>query len=523
MKVPVDWNNPGSGKDASIQLSRVLPKSGNVPTRTLASNPGGPGASGLVMPLYFALLRPQVADTAQLIGFDPRGSTYSSNISCWGAPTTPGDVRDRDRARLDLVARASKLTSDYCHVASDNLINYVNTEQTVKDIELIRHLTGPDKLDFVGYSGGTWMGAYYATYFPQHTGRFVLDSNADFTASWDKTFNAQPMSFERRFRQDFAPWAAKYEDFFGDWSESFGAPRADMGSTADEVIAYYEKLRAQYKADPVNLLGLVFIDANAIDSLIAQAMYSKTDFDALTKLLITLEYFHDLYYPPASGSNATSKLTSAAALFDKLPAGVKNLLTPRQRPLSASPDSFGATFYAITCNDTAWAGGRGTAERLSGQLGPKYPLIGWGVNFNPCWDWDRPALNLKQPTGEGVPQVLMIQSEHDPATAYEAAASAHRNFAGSVMVTVKGEGDHGIYGGDNGCVNTIVERFLSSGDLPAGDTTCQGAGLPAPVGANAASSGSSGTTAKSDLLHELSKIENPMQFAIKGTEVFPNR
>src|SRR5919197_2153977 len=32
MKVPVDWNNPGSGKDASIQLSRVLPKSGNVPT-----------------------------------------------------------------------------------------------------------------------------------------------------------------------------------------------------------------------------------------------------------------------------------------------------------------------------------------------------------------------------------------------------------------------------------------------------------------------------------------------------------
>ena len=66
----------------------------------------------------------------------------------------------------------------------------MNTAQTVQDIDLIRQLLGYDKIDFVGYSGGTWMGAYYQTYFPEHVGRFVLDSNTDFTRAWLDTFVA---------------------------------------------------------------------------------------------------------------------------------------------------------------------------------------------------------------------------------------------------------------------------------------------------------------------------------------------
>ena len=78
-------------------------------------------------------------------------------------------------------------------------------------MDLIRQLLGFDKIDYVGYSGGTWLGAYYQTYFPQHVGRFVLDSNTDFTQPWINTFVAQPQAFERRFREDFATWAAKYD------------------------------------------------------------------------------------------------------------------------------------------------------------------------------------------------------------------------------------------------------------------------------------------------------------------------
>ena len=39
----------------------------------------------------------------------------------------------------------------------------------------------------------------------------MLDSNTDFTRAWVDTFTAQPQAFERRFREDFATWAAKYD------------------------------------------------------------------------------------------------------------------------------------------------------------------------------------------------------------------------------------------------------------------------------------------------------------------------
>jgi pimeloyl-ACP methyl ester carboxylesterase len=521
VKAPVDWNNPGSGTDIDLEMSRLLPQSGAVPSRVLISNPGGPGGSGITMPLAFGLHQPQLTDTFQLIGFDPRGTTNSSNVTCQGAPTAVGDPRDRDRAHLDLAANASKLVGQYCHVMTGDYINDVNTEQTVKDIDFMRQLVGaPSKIDWVGYSGGTWMGAYYATYFPQHTGRFVLDSNADFTSTWDQTFLRQPMSFERRFRQDWAPWVAQYHDFIRDFAASFGYPRTDLGSTADQVIAFYEKTRAEYKSQPLPFFGSI-IDENNVDGYITQAMYSKTNFFDLATTFIVLQYLHDRIYPPSSASGTASRAAELPALIDKLPR-IKSLLTHRRAGLTISPDSEGATFYAITCNDTAWAGGRGTAEKVSGDLGQQYPLLGWSQNFNPCWDWARQPLHMPTPTGQGGPPVLMVQSTHDPATAFEGAVDAHQHFAGSVMVTVQNEGDHGIYAFNNDCVNTIVNRFLVNGDLPAGDTTCQGTGIPSAqefAQKEYPTSSTSGTSAEVNPLAALKSATSLTEFAGIAAEI----
>jgi pimeloyl-ACP methyl ester carboxylesterase len=45
------------------------------------------------------------------------------------------------------------------------LTPYINTEQTVRDMDLIRHLLGDEKLNYIGYSYGTWLGAWYAGRF----------------------------------------------------------------------------------------------------------------------------------------------------------------------------------------------------------------------------------------------------------------------------------------------------------------------------------------------------------------------
>jgi hypothetical protein len=74
----------------------------------------------------------------------------------------------------------------------------------------------------------------------------------------------------------------------------------------------------------------------------------------------------------------------------------------------------------------------------------------------------------------------MVQSVRDPATPLEGAQRAHARFANSRMLTVRDEGDHGIYGFSNDCVSDVVESYLVDGVVPAKDLSCPGVPLPAP-------------------------------------------
>ncbi|WP_350276960.1 alpha/beta hydrolase [Kribbella sp. HUAS MG21] len=466
--VPRDWANQYAGNDLEIAVSKVAPRKGT-PSRVVFGNPGGPGGAGLGMAPYLAS-QPALAKDHLAVGFDPRGTGSSSNVSCEGTPGYTMDARDRDPATRDLIAEASELAQPYCDRQSRGLLPYVTTAQTVQDMDLIRQLLGFDTIDYVGYSGGTWLGAYYQTYFPEHVGRFVLDSNTDFTKTWMDTFVSQPQAFERRFREDFAPWAAKYDD------------QLKLGSTPGAIIRRYERLRRALKERPASeefLDGAIKVtyDQNSLDQLISGDMYSKLDFPLLAADLLFLEEL----------SEAQSKGGPQAAQRH-----VDSLSTARQRQLvqraNRAPiglrmlgeDSEDATFTAITCNDTPWPQGREYGEQLAARLGPHFPLLGWTMAENPCFAWDRPNLTMPTPTGKGLPTTLMVQSVHDPATSYSLALSAHRRYVGSRLVTVTGEGDHGVYGGVNKCADRIVNTFLTTGVAPAADATCAGEGIPAP-------------------------------------------
>lgn len=490
-KVPQNWNNPSAGVDLSIAVSRLRPEKGE-PEGSIFGNPGGPGGEGIGMPVLLNE-RPELAKRFELVGFDPRGTGNSTNITCAGGPDFASiDARDRDQDNRNLIADASKLYGDFCHEKSGEMLDFINTEQTIMDMDLLRSLLGRNRIHFVGYSAGTWMGAYYATYFPQHTGRFVLDSNTVFTGTWNDSFRLQPMAFERRFRQDFAVWAATYPTDLG------------LGASQSDVIRYYEKLRADVKKKSIVIYfedAEVTFTQNIVDYVIVSAMYTKSRFPALGEDLRSLRALADAQ---ASGGRA-----AAQRAFDALPEAEQQTLVnaveeaavvqrPFARPLAqpfARPlgrpfaaDASDATFNAITCNDTEWPRGERYWDTLSAEQGPKYPILGWGMNQNPCAYWQRPALDMPTPDGEGTFGSLMIQSKHDAATAYEGAVQAHRDFAGSRLVVVENEGDHGIYVGVNSCVDQIADRYLTTGNLPQRDTTiCRGSGIPAP--SNAARSG----------------------------------
>jgi len=467
--VPRDWANQYSGNDLQIAVSKVAPAKGK-PSRVVFGNPGGPGGAGLGMAPYLASQAPLAKDHLA-VGFDPRGTGGSSNVSCDGTPGYTMDARDRDPANRDLIAEASAMAQTYCDRQSRGLLPYITTAQTVQDMDLIRQLLGYDKIDYLGYSGGTWLGAYYQTYFPEHVGRFVLDSNTDFTKTWLDTFVSQPQAFERRFREDFAPWAAKYDD------------QLHLGSSPGAVIRLYERLRRTLKERPATeefLDGAVNVtyDENVLDQMVSGDMYSKLDFHSLAADL--------LFLTDLSAAQAKGGPRAAQRRVDALsPARQQELVRRAGREavglrMLGADDAEDATFTAITCNDTVWPQGREYGEQLAARLGPHFPLVGWTMTQNPCFYWDRPNLTMPTPTGKGLPTTLMVQSVHDPATSYSLAASAHSRYAGSRLLTVTGEGDHGVYGGVNRCADRIVNMFLTTGVAPAKDVSCAGEGIPAP-------------------------------------------
>ncbi|WP_020669182.1 alpha/beta hydrolase [Amycolatopsis nigrescens] len=461
---PRDWYRPDDRIDLTIAVSR-LKATGDKATASVITNPGGPGAPGRSFP---ARLRNQakLRVNQEIVGFDPRGTGKSTNITCGGAIGTGStlDPRDRDRKNLNLILDATRYAANSCQVKSGELGPLINTDQTVKDIDLLRALLKRDKINWVGYSAGTWMGAHYAQAYPDRTGRFVLDSATEFTTTWQKSFDWQPLGFERRFRQDFLPWMAKYDSVY------------HFGTSGEAARQTYEQVRYALTKNPVVIDGAP-LSANELDSYIAGQLYAKSRFAATATRLVNVRTLTQGDAPEAQKAAAAQQV-KVDRQADSEVNGPQPLMVPTDYD-----DAYDASFWTIPCNEGPWTGNRNTVIRQSQKLiDQQLPLLGAGWLIQPCIFWKNQPAPLPVLNGHGVPPVLIVQATHDPATPIEGATRAHQAFANSRMLTVTDEGDHGIYAGGNTGVDKVVEDYLVDGKVPA-DQSLPGLPLPVPPGA----------------------------------------
>lgn len=316
-----------------------------------------------------------------------------------------------------------------------------------------------DKISWVGYYAGTWLGAHYATAFPNGVERFVFDSSVEFTTDWQRSFDWQPLGFERRWRADFLPWIARHHSTY------------HFGRTGVRARLNYEQVRATLESEPVELDGET-IGPNEFDNQIIGSMYSKRAFVGLAEYVVAVR---SLVRDGATGDEQRTALDTLRTLQPgPVAPGPRPLMVP-----TGYEDAPTASFWSIPCNETEWIGDRESVVAQSDQLGKRYPLLGWSWLVQPCIPWTGAPITLPTPTGRGVPPVLMVQSVHDPATPWEGARRAHRDFAGSAMLTVINEGDHGLYAGGNVCVDEVVENYLVDNVDPV-DEVCEGTPLPDP-------------------------------------------
>ncbi|MFD9960070.1 alpha/beta hydrolase [Amycolatopsis sp. NPDC058986] len=448
MTVPQNWHHPDDGKTIAVAVSRIRNDKG-APRGSLVINPGGPGEPGLTMPLVFGKnQRTRMLDSFELVSFDPRGVGKSTHVSCGGALDNGAELDPRDRrpANIKAIQDANEQNQRDCQRAEGELGTTITTEQTDDDVDLLRALLGREKISWLGWSAGTWMGAHYATQFPARVDKFVLDANTNFTTDLDTSWSTQPMGFQRRFDVEFRPWAAKYDNVF------------HLGTTPAAITAAYESMRAALAAKPIDDPELGKLGAVDLDSLITLNLYSADkQFVKLGKALGSLK--------KALDSRGGDGIQSKQQLRADLDAARKPADDAKEKEAEST------VFNTIMCNDTAWHGTRASRLIESTALGLRYPLMGWSWVGQICDTWKQPAdIALPAPTGKGLPPILMVQNRLDPATPYEGAVAAHRSFENSRLVHIDGVGDHCVYLDGVPEIDNLVESYYLDGVTPPRDS-----------------------------------------------------
>jgi pimeloyl-ACP methyl ester carboxylesterase len=440
--VPKDYRNP-NGEKIQIAVSRVTSAKPSERRGVLFSNPGGPGGAGVDLPRVFSTLMPkEVLDRYDLIGFDPRGIGYSTTVSC-GL-----NLREVDQVYVPLeqpggfsaTTNLMRQTAERCRQTSGNLLPFITTPNTARDMEQLRLALGEPKISYLGYSYGTALGATYASLYPNRTDRFVLDSSVGTSWQWREQFRSWKLSDHSRW-PDFANFLAANDATY------------HFGSTPNAVRSKYFELFAKMNQSPITLSDGTIMNGPMFMELTFGGFYSDAFFpDAATTWQIA-----DGQLQPEAG---------AAAVL-----GLK-----RRPPTPTVPeDSSAAAGLAILCGDTAWS--RNVTQYQHEYTADKtqYPLFGaLGSNIWACAFWANPIEPPVPVTPLGPANgMLIVQNLRDPATPLPGALQMRAALGQRARMITVDQGGHAIYLlSPNSCANARVTDYLVAGTLPLSDTLC---------------------------------------------------
>ncbi|MFF3645170.1 alpha/beta fold hydrolase [Streptomyces sp. NPDC002564] len=449
--VPLDYAKP-DGKKIKLAVDRIGNTGGKGERQgALVYNPGGPGASGLRFPrrvVTKSALWEKTAKAYDFVGFEPRGVGHSAPISCVDpqefvkAPKpdpVPGSEADK-RAQRKLAAEYA----DGCQERSGAMLPHMTTPNTARDLDVIRAALGEKKLNFLGVSYGTYLGAVYSTLFPTHVRRMVFDSvvNPSTEKIWYEANLDQDVAFEKRLT-DWMTWVAKNDAAF------------HLGDTLGEVRAQWDTLRSAVKKQP-------------LDGVVGPAEL--------------IAYFQSAPYYDSSWVEIATNWSKYVA-GDPKPLTAAASPDPSDTAGNIASENSNAVYTAVECADAKWPRSWQKWDRDNTRIHRDHPFLTWAnawMNL-PCATWSsKQQQPLEVRSHKGLPKTLIVQSTRDAATPYPGAVELHKRLKGSRMITEKDAGSHGITNLVNPCLNERVDTYLLTGRTGGADVTCGPHATPKP-------------------------------------------
>lgn len=444
--VPLDWDDP-TGETIELAIARHNATGDSM--GSMLMNPGGPGGSGYDFVAYSAsyIVTPDVLASYDIIGFDPRGVGQSSPIVC-----TDGEEKDEllygtfdadygTQAWIDELTVAETDWIDACVENTGDLLGNLDAASVARDMDVIRAVLGDEKLTFLGYSYGTYLGAVYAELFPEKVGRMVLDGAVDPLVGDLDALATQMAGFESAYRSFL-----QYCFDSGDCPFS-GSIESGMQQTESLILSAGNK-------------GLTSDDGRELDTAtigtgLINGLYAEFLWDGLVRMLADLK-----------SGDAQSTFDSADEYNSRIAAGFY--------------DGNGYEIYtAVTCNEgTLGTDGVTPLEGLA-VIEQRAPYLGFATALDDyvaldvtCSNWPYPVADMPSSyAAEGAPPILVVGTTNDPATPYAQAVSLAQQLSSGVLISYEGEG-HTIYAQGVACVDDTVDAYFLRGDVPSADPMC---------------------------------------------------
>jgi len=444
--VPRDYGTP-KGRTLDIAVTRVKATEPQKRIGSLFFNFGGPGAPAAI---YVERLGTELfgtlSDRFDIVGIDPRGTGDSEGaIDCKVDQEHEGVYSQPFTTPLNLDVNQLIATDQHyiqrCRQRNDaGVLPFVSTANTARDIDRVREALGEDELSYLGFSYGTFLGATYASLFPNRYRALVLDGALDADQYINRPLDSlreQTAGIERALGRFLAACS-------GDQVACSGFGGSDPWKAFDALIERADR-------QPLPTAQGRALDGDDIRAGAAQAMYAKSAWGALGRALAQ-----------AASGDGTLMRAITDGFYGRNADGSYDPLLDRYYAIGALEQRYPKRVDVyLGAGDRSWR----LFDHAFWNHG--YTELAWGLwPVNPRGVFRGPFRGAS----DG-PAALVVGTTYDPATPYRGSVALVRDLGNARLLTMTGDG-HTAYGGNSPCIDAAVDAYLEDAAVPADGTTC---------------------------------------------------
>ena len=445
-QVPLDYGDP---ERRTIALA-VIKREATDPGQRLGPlffNPGGPGGAGTtLLPQWYEFFPREVRARFDVISWDPRGIGQSTAVRCfdsaeealaWRARVPTGVPLGAQEREIWIAAYAE--LGQRCQERDAELLRYVSTADTARDLDQLRQAVGEEQLTYLGVSYGTFLGATYANLFLDKVRALTLDGNVDPRAYVYTGAVREPrLNTGLRLGSDLSS-AATLEQFLSHCGRATLERCAFSAGSPEATREKFDTLLRRLQDHPQGVWT-----------------YGRT----VNTVVLSLYFVHPQW---------TTLADALQALWEGRPPEEP---TPPEGP---APYPGFEQEYAVVCPESPNPRDPSSYHGLEEFSAARAGDVGrwWTWDYEPCATW--PARAAHRYTGPWdratANPILVVNNTYDPGTPYEGAQAMVRELADAHLLTVEGYG-HTVLLNPSTCAGDYVSRYVVDGTLPPEGTVC---------------------------------------------------